>query len=122
MARILIVDDEPLVRSMLRQVLERAGYDVTEAGNGEEAIKLYRDRPADVIVIDIIMPDKEGIETIRELRRDDPDVKTIAISGGGRGGALDYLAMAAKLGANHTLPKPVERQELLDAIRDCLST
>lgn len=94
MPLILIIDDDDQIREMLRQMLERAGYEVTDAPNGKVAMKLYREQPADLIITDLIMPGKEGIETIIELRRDFPEVKIIAISGGGRIAPRDYLAMA----------------------------
>ncbi len=121
MARILIIDDEDELRSMLRRMLEQAGYEVTEAVNGAEGIKLYeRDRP-DLIITDIIMPEKEGVETIIALRQADPNLPIIAISGGGRLEATDFLTMAKKLGARHTLSKPFRRDQLLEAVCECLA-
>jgi CheY-like chemotaxis protein len=79
--RILVVDDEDQMRTMIRQMLEKSGYEVTEARNGREAICRYRERPSDVVITDLIMPEKEGIETIMEFRHEHPDVKIIAISG-----------------------------------------
>ena len=101
-------------------MLERAGYKVMEASDGKEGVKLYRDKPCDLIITDIIMPEKEGIETIRELKRDFPDIKIIAMSGGGRIGAEDYLHMAKMLGVQRTFAKPIEREEFLGAIRELL--
>jgi CheY-like chemotaxis protein len=121
MAQILIIDDEDEVRSMLRQMLEQAGHEVTEAVNGTEGIEIYEQDAPDLIVTDIIMPEKEGVETIISLRRADPDLPIIAISGGGRLDATDFLTMARKLGARHTLSKPFRRDQLLDAVRECLS-
>jgi CheY-like chemotaxis protein len=121
MARILIIDDEDELRSMLRRMLEQAGHEVTEAVNGAEGIKLYeRDRP-DLIITDIIMPEKEGVETIIALRQADPNLPIIAISGGGRLEATDFLTMAKKLGARHTLSKPFRRDQLLEAVGECLA-
>ena len=121
MARILIIDDEDELRSMLRQMLEQAGHEVTEAVNGAEGIKLYeQDRP-DLVITDIIMPEKEGVETIIALRRADPDLPIIAISGGGRLQATDFLTMARKLGARRTLSKPFRRDQLLEAVDECLA-
>jgi len=121
MARILIIDDEDELRSMLRRMLEQAGHEVTEAVNGAEGIELYeRDRP-DLIITDIIMPEKEGVETIIALRRADPDLPIIAISGGGRLEATDFLPMARKLGARRTLSKPFRRDQLLEAVDECLA-
>jgi DNA-binding NtrC family response regulator len=120
LARILIIDDDVQILNMLRQTLEREGYDVVEASNGKQGIRLYREEPVDLIITDIIMPEKEGIETILELKRDYPDVKIIAISGGGRIGPEEYLDMAEKLGAQRTFIKPVERKQLLNAVRNLL--
>jgi len=121
MARILIIEDDDQTRSMLRQVLEREGYEVVDAPDGREGIRLYRGKPTDLIITDIIMPEKEGIETIMELKRDFPDVKIIAMSGGGRIGPDEYLHVAKKLGAQRTFAKPVEREEMLKAIRELLT-
>ncbi len=121
MARILIIDDEDELRSMLRRMLEQVGHEVTEAVNGTEGIQSYeQDRP-DLIITDIIMPEKEGVETIIALRRADPDLPIIAISGGGRLEATDFLTMARKLGARRTLSKPFRRDQLLEAVDECLA-
>ena len=120
MARILVIDDEELVRFTLKQALEKAGHEVVEATNGNDGIEIYQQSPVDLIITDIIMPQKEGIETIVELRRDDPDVKIIAISGGGRTGTTNYLELAQTFGARHVLRKPFGRQELLDAVQETL--
>jgi len=118
MARILIIEDDVQMLAMLGQVFERAGYDVVEAPDGNVGIKLYREQPAHLVITDLIMPNKEGIETIIELRREFPDVKIIAISGGGRNGPEDYLKMARGLGAMLTFTKPIKREELLNAVRE----
>jgi len=120
MARILIMDDDDRFRKMLREMLEVAGYEVLEAPDGEVGTKLYREDPADLIILDIFMPEKEGIETVIELKRDFPDVKIIAISAGGRLGRLDYLDEAKALGALKSLAKPFDRQEMLEAIDELL--
>lgn len=117
MASILLVEDDEQLRSMLRIVLDRAGHEVQEAGNGKEALEIYSRRPTDLIVTDIVMPDKEGLETILEFRRSYPDVKIIAMSGGGRTGAQNYLELAKKLGADHILTKPFSNKEILDGIQ-----
>jgi PAS domain S-box-containing protein len=118
---ILVIDDDDQFRGMLRETLEHAGYDVADAPNGKEGIRLYRENPADLVITDIIMPEKEGIETIRELKRDFPEVKIIAISGGGRIGPDSYLKMAKGLGAQRTLTKPLERDELLKTVRELIN-
>ncbi len=121
MVRILIIDDEDELRSMLRQMLEQASYEVTEAVNGAEGIQLYEQDTHDLIITDIIMPEKEGVETIIALRRADPDLPIIAISGGGRLDATDFLTMTKKLGARRTLSKPFRRDQLLEAVGECLA-
>jgi DNA-binding NtrC family response regulator len=120
MKRILIIDDDTQARSMLRQALERAGYTVMEASNGIDGIKRYREDPADLVITDILMPEKEGLEIIRELRQEFPLLKVIAISGGGRTGKLDFLDIATKLGAVRTFHKPFALRELLDAVKEIL--
>jgi CheY-like chemotaxis protein len=120
MGRILIIDDDVQILNMLRQILEREGYEVVSAINGNEGIRLYREKPTDLIITDLIMPEKDGIETIMELRRDFPDVKIIAISGGGRSHPRPYLNSAKELGAQYAFAKPVKREELLKAVRELL--
>jgi DNA-binding response OmpR family regulator len=109
MARILIIDDDVQILNMLRQTLEREGHAVVDAPDGNEGLRLFRENPTDLIITDLIMPEKEGIETIMELRRDFPDVKIIAISGGGRLDPGQYLSIAKSFGAQYTFTKPVER-------------
>ena len=96
MARILIIDDEDELRILLRQMLEHAGHEVTEAVNGAEGIELYERDTHELIITDIIMPEMEGVETMLALRRTDPELPIIAISGGGRLDATDFLTMAKK--------------------------
>ena len=120
MARILVIEDDAQVRAMLRQMLERAGYEVVEAPDGRAGVRLYRQEKADLIITDLIMPEKEGIETITELRRDFPDVKIIAISGGGRIAPEVYLRMARSLGALRTFAKPIERKEIIETVQELL--
>jgi CheY-like chemotaxis protein len=121
LARILVIDDESNIRSLVSRILQQAGHEVIEAADGNEGTKLFRKNLPELLITDIIMPEKEGIETIVELRRDFPHVKIIAISGGGK--ALDRdacLKFAKGLGANRTLAKPFSRQELLDAVQQVL--
>jgi DNA-binding response OmpR family regulator len=119
-ARILIVDDDDSVRVVLRQALVRAGYEVIEAADGNEAVRLFKEAPAKLVITDILMPDKDGIETIQEFRRTNPGVKIIAISGGGRIDPKMCLLMAKMVGANRVLPKPFQAQTLLAAVRELL--
>src|SRR5258708_14521063 len=120
MASILLVDDDEQFRCMLSESLSRAGYEVTEARDGREATQCYRDHPCDLIITDLIMPEKEGLETIAELRRNHPDVKIIAISGGSRHGSWDYLKMARAFAARQVLSKPFTRQEVLEVVTQVL--
>lgn len=120
MARILVIDDESTVRGTIRAILEQAGYDVVEAPNGSEGIKLYRSKPADLVITDLFMPEKEGIETIRELRRYSPNVKIVAISGGSKKWNLTCLPVAEKVGAIRTVAKPFGMDEILGVVRDLL--
>lgn len=116
MARILVIDDDDQILRTLHQVLELEGHEVVNASNGKEGIKLFKENCADLIITDIVMPEKEGLETIVELRRDFPDVKILAISGGGQVAPESYLTLAKHLGALRTLPKPFERDQLLAAV------
>ena len=121
MKRILVIDDDMQMRQMLRQTLEQAGYEVVEAPDGMEGLKLYCQAPTDLIITDIIMPEKEGVETIIELKRDFPDVKIIAISGGSRAlEAQNCLSYVRGLRVAHVFTKPFDRKELLDAIQKLL--
>lgn len=121
MKRILIIDDDEQYREMLLYTLQRAGFEVEEAADGEKGIQLQQKKSFDLIITDIIMPNKEGIGTIMELRNDFPNLKIIAISGGGRVVPNDYLEIAEKLGAHRTLSKPFERTELIAAINELLN-
>jgi len=117
---ILLIDDEKPFRDVLKQVLSKAGYDVVEAANGAEGIDRFYDKRADMIITDVIMPEKEGIETIIELKKVYPEVKLIVMSGGGWYGTDIDFDMAKKLGAR-TLDKPFVLQELLDAVAELLN-
>jgi len=122
MALILIIDDEPQIRSMLKLMLERDGYEVAEAPDGIEGIRIYRQNPADLIITDLIMPNKDGIGVIIDLKKEFPNVKIIAMSGGGLNKPEGYLRGAKKLGAACTLTKPIDRDEMLRTIKDVLKS
>lgn len=113
MFRILIIEDDDSFREILQDKLEQAGYEVTGAPDGKAGLRLYREAPSDVVITDIFMPEKEGLETISELKHSFPDVKIIAMSGGGMMGAHECLHMAKKLGACKALTKPFELREML---------
>jgi CheY-like chemotaxis protein len=120
MERILVIDDDVQVLNVLHNALVREGYEVLKASNGKEGIKLYREDPFDLVITDLIMPEKEGIETIQELKNKFPEIKIIAISGGGRIGPEEYLPMAKMFGAQRTLAKPFGRNELVRAVKELL--
>ncbi len=121
MANILLVDDNVGLLKMQSEFLRGAGHKVTTAPDGKEALRLTQDQVFDLVVTDLVMPEKEGIETIIELRRKIPTMKIIAMSGGGRVDAKDYLMLAQKLGAAKTLAKPFSGKELVEAVASVLS-
>ena len=121
MARVLIIDDDNQVRSALRRWLERAGHDAFEAENGNEGLRLLGRERVDLVITDILMPEKEGLETIIELKRDYPGTKVIAISGSGQYASLEYLKAAERLGADRSFSKPIDRDRLLAAIERLLA-
>ncbi len=106
---------------MIRATLEGMGHTVTEASNGQEGLVQYESSPADLVLTDLIMPEKEGMETIMELRKKYPAVKIIAMSGGGRMTPANYLHIAQRLGAGRVLSKPFHSEELAAAINGLLS-
>ena len=122
MARILIVEDDETVRDILRKALVLAGHEVEEGANGDQAVTAYRRRASDVVIMDLVMPEKDGLEAIIELRRMDPAVKVIAISGGGRtlGPGQLYLESARLFGAKRILAKPFNVAALLTAVTEVL--
>lgn len=121
MSAILVIDDDAAVREVVREMLRLEGYDVTIAENGRQAIELLGERRFDLVITDLIMPEKEGIETIAEIRRTHARLPILAISGGGRIGPSDYLETARYLGADATLAKPFARQELLTTVDSLLT-
>jgi DNA-binding response OmpR family regulator len=120
MAHILVIDDEQMLRRTLRALLERAGHTVVEAEDGDQGLAQFNVHRPDLVLTDIIMPNREGVETIGEMRRQAPSLPIIAMSGGGsRGGDL-FLTLAEKLGASATLSKPIRQAELLAVVDACL--
>src|SRR5262245_10101680 len=113
MASILVIDDDVQIQHLIQLTLQAAGHDVRCAGNGVKGLEAHRQQPADVVVCDLFMPEKDGLETIRELRRVSPRLKVIAISGGwARYTQADYLADAKRFGAMSALRKPFRPAEL----------
>lgn len=117
---VLIIDDEAPVRLLMRRALERSGFDVTEAANGAEGIRAYRERRSDVVITDLFMPEQDGIETIQQLREEFPAARIIAMSGGSVIGPAGPLQDARLLGADATLPKPFSLDALTNTIRGLL--
>ncbi len=117
---VLVIDDDKQIRDLLRQVLEESGYDVKDASDGNVGINLYRENPTDLVITDIIMPEKEGLETIMDFRREFIDVKIIAISGGGAVAPDEYLHMAKKIGALKTFVKPFSLREIIEAVDELI--
>ncbi len=120
MARILVIEDDPMLRRMINHQLQSEGHEVFEAPNGALGLKALEEKQADLVITDIFMPEKEGIETIMEVREKYPQAKIIAISGGGRLESVNYLELARNLGAHKIFQKPVKREELLDAVHELL--
>jgi DNA-binding response OmpR family regulator len=120
-ARILLIDDDFRLLTTLGQLLVKEGYEVQNAENGEEGIQIQRKQPSDLIITDLIMPGKEGIETIAELRKAQPSLKIIAMSGGGLIRSTEYLMVAETIGANCTIAKPFPFDRLLSAVEELLS-
>lgn len=115
MAKILIIDDQEPIRGLLRAILEGVGYEVSEAVNGREGLALCQERPVDLVITDIVMPEMNGLDLILELTRESLSVKVIAMSG--EQGTDDHLHAAKLLGARETLHKPFDLEHLLDAVR-----
>ena len=118
MARILIIDDDPEIRTMLEQMLHAAGHEVTLAANGNQGLQMQCDKPASLIITDLLMPEKEGLETIVEFRKDFPKVPIITMSG--RPSTGFFLYMAQRLGSVRTIEKPFRPRELLAAVEEVL--
>jgi CheY-like chemotaxis protein len=120
MARILVIDDDPWIRRMIRQILERAGHEVVTAPDGQEGRRVFRENPADLVVTDMVMPEMGGVETIAGLKDEYPNAKIIAISGGGRTGPYGYLKLAERFGAERVFPKPIRKAQLIEAVNELL--
>jgi DNA-binding response OmpR family regulator len=127
MTRVIIIDDEEDIRLVLKDVLERAGFDVEVASNGSDGMELLRKQRAELVITDVIMPGKDGVETAYDIRMEFPNTKIIVISGGGNVNPMEYeptaikttayLASATEAGADLTLTKPFDRDEIVSAVR-----
>ncbi len=131
MSKILIIDDEEDIRLVLNEIFVRAGFDVRVASNGDEGLNLLREEGADLVITDIIMPGKDGVQTAYDIRMEFPKTKIIVMSGGGNVAPQDYepsaitttayLASAAEIGADLTLTKPFDRHELIKAVKELIA-
>jgi two-component system, chemotaxis family, chemotaxis protein CheY len=122
MPRILVTDDEPGLRVIIRRFLEPLGFEVQEAEDGAVAERKVKSQLPDLVILDVLMPHQEGITTVRNLKSAYPNLKIVAMSGGGNKGMFDFLDIAKQFGADEILRKPFSKQELLDAVRRCLAT
>jgi CheY-like chemotaxis protein len=120
MPHILLIDDEESFRSVLTASLQQMGHTVTEARDGRKGVECFTNDQFDIVITDLIMPDKEGIETIIDLRKLSPSVKIIAMSGGGRVTSVDYLQIARQVGAKFILAKPFTYEEIRSAIEQLM--
>jgi DNA-binding NtrC family response regulator len=121
MARILVIDDETTIRELLRMMLEDAGHIVEAASDGDEGLRKFIACPADLVITDILMPNKGGLITIRELRERFPQSKIVAISGGGKHGKLNFLSTAKTFAGVRTLSKPFRYAELMETVNEALA-
>jgi CheY-like chemotaxis protein len=120
MARILLIEDDDNVRTVLYLTLVHYGHNVVEASNGREGLDRFRETKPDLVITDIVMPEKEGFEVLMKLRRKNPALKIIAISGGGLHNAAHYLHTAKLLGAAKVLAKPFSNETLMAAVNELL--
>ena len=131
LAKVIIIDDEEDIRIVLKEVFVRAGFEVEVASNSDEGLNLLREKGADLVITDIIMPGRDGVETAYDIRMEFPNTKIIVMSGGGNYGSQEYepaainttayLASAAAVGADLTLTKPFDREELVKAVKELLA-
>lgn len=120
MKRILVIDDDRQLRLMLDAMLKSAGYEVKAVEDGSLALGAVREFKPDLVITDLFMPEKEGLQTITELRCEAPKLKIMAISGGTPLSSMDFLGVAKKMGAQKTLAKPFVRQDLLTAVAELI--
>ncbi len=120
MARILLIDDDDTIRAVLGEVLAQSGHTVIEARDGTEGLELFTHAAPDLVITDMVMPRKNGLEVVRVLRERQPELKIIAMSAGGRNGARDHLQTARLLGADGVLAKPFSFVAFLGAINEAL--
>ena len=118
MQRVLVIDDDPQIGPLLARVLARAGHEARAVSDGREGLRELNQWPVQVVVTDILMPDMDGLEIIMAIRREHPEVRIVAMSGGGHVASQDYVGIARTLGAHRTLQKPFTNADLLAAVGD----
>ncbi len=122
MANILIIDDDASIRALLTAILEDENHELREADDGRKGLRMFQEQPADLVITDVLMPEKDGVELIMELKEIDPEAKIIAMSGGGRGlDATFNLRMAQDFGAQRLMVKPFSATEALEAVDEVLN-
>jgi len=121
MALILVIDDNEEIRRLLRQVLESAHHEVLEAGNGDEGLKCVDNQKVDLVITDVFMPEKDGLEILREMRKNHPGMNVIAMSGGGQFGNMDIMRTARSFGAFRVMAKPFNLNEMLQIVSAALA-
>lgn len=121
MAKVLVIDDDATMRRLIHRTLANAGHEVVEAADGVQGMRMFLTEAPAVVITDLIMPDQEGIQTIREIRAAGSRAGIIAISGGGVGDGSLYLTLARELGANEVLPKPFRPAELIALVEKLLA-
>jgi len=120
--RVLVVDDNPDLRALVKIMLERAGFEVQVAADGQRALDLQREHPAEVLITDIFMPERDGLDLIVRFKAGFPQVKIIAMSGGGQVAKKDYLPVAKAIGADAVLQKPFAAETLVRMLQDLAAT
>jgi DNA-binding response OmpR family regulator len=120
--RVLVIDDDADLRELIRDSLERDGFEVASAENGARGLEVQRAKPAHIVITDIFMPEKEGIETLVALRSEFPRAKIIVMSGGAGTTKTDYLSLARELGAAKSFSKPFELRALCAAVRELVGS
>jgi DNA-binding NtrC family response regulator len=120
MSTVLVIDDDPALRDVMTVILESIGHRVVTAANGSRGLEAFRREKPELVITDILMPEKDGIESLREIRRMAPEMPVIAMSGGTAAGNMYFLTVAHKLGASATIEKPFRREQLLSVIRQVL--
>ncbi len=120
MARILVIDDEQVLRRSVVEILEREGHEVLDAADGKVGMQLLREQRPDLVISDLFMPEMDGVELLRQLRRESPELKVVVMSGGAYDGQIQLLDVATGLGAAAVLRKPFELEELVSVVNEVL--